>query len=147
MSNGAPSCAISFGQPIPGARVFQRGDPWSRPGALHDAINRIPRAHDLASAINALNIMNNIIMEINRGEPMVNNTYPDGKPSVILKGDDNNPHYQPIDWVLEGREYNVQHLKNPDNEDQSIEISTLRVVYFYNANTDYRLNYYGEGAI
>ena len=106
-------------------------------------VNRIPLAHDLPSAINALNIMNNIITMINRSEPTINNIYPPGGGGVILKGEDNNPHYQQIDWVLEGREYNIQKLRNPDNEDQYIELRVLKVVYFYNANTDYRLNYSG----
>lgn len=141
----APSCPTSFGQPIPGQRTFLRGDPWSRPGVLKDMVNRIPRAHDLPSAINALNIMNNIMTMINRAEPQVNNIHPMGGGGVILKGENYEPDYwrNKQDWMQEGRDFKEQKLINPNNENQFIEIKTLKTVYFYNANTDYRLNYEG----
>jgi hypothetical protein len=142
----APSCPIAYGQPIPGARVFQRGDPWSRPGHLQDLVNKIPRAHDLASAIRALNIMNSIITMINRAEPVVNNIHPPGGGGVILKGEKFGQDYGPADWVLEGRDYITQKAINPADNDQHIEIKCLKTVYFYNQNTDYRLNYEGEGS-
>lgn len=138
----APACPISFGQPIPGRRVFQRGDPWSRPGDLQDLVNQIPRAHDLRSAISALNRINNIVMLISRGEPVVNNVRVQGDPSVILKGNDYNPYYQPNDWVEERRVYHKQKMYNPEDEEQFIEVSVLSAVYFYNPNTSYGLNYY-----
>jgi hypothetical protein len=141
----AASCPISYGGVTPGKRVLH-GDPWSRPGHLQDLVNKIPRAHDLPSAINALNIMNNIITMINRAEPVVNNTHVPGQPSVILKGETIGEQFGPADWVYEGREYLKQKLINPDNNDQYIEINCLKVVYFFNENTSYRLNYEGEGS-
>lgn len=143
----APSCPVAFGQPVPGQRVFHRGDPWSRPGLLKDLVNKIPRATDLPSAITALNIMNNIITMLNRSEPVVNNIGQDeGGGGVILKGDEIGQQYGPADWVYEGRDYILQKAINPDDNDQYIEIHCLKAVYFYNFNTNYRLNYYGEGS-
>jgi hypothetical protein len=141
----APSCPVAFGQPIPGARVLHRGDPWSRPGMLQDLVNKIPRAHDLPSVIRALNIMNNIITMINRSEPVVNNIgQGQGGGGVILKGEEFGQKYGPADWVEEGREYVTQRAVNPDDPDQYIEIDCLKVVYFFNPNvSSYRLNYYG----
>jgi hypothetical protein len=146
MSNGAPVCPTSFGQPVPGSRVFNRGAPWSRPGILQDLINTIPPAHDLRSAIHALNIMNSIIQQINHGEPVVNNTHVPGEPDTKLKGEDHNPNYLPVDWVEERREYITNVLHNPDNDEDYIEVKTLKTVYFYNPNTDYRLTYFSKVA-
>jgi hypothetical protein len=109
-------------------------------------VNKIPRAHDLPSVIRALNIMNNIITMINRAEPVVNNIHPPGGGGVILKGETFGQDYGPADWVLEGRDYITQKAINPDDNDQYIEIKCLKVVYFFNPNTDYRLNYEGEGS-
>jgi hypothetical protein len=142
MSNGAPTCPISSGQPIPGKEVFHRGEPWRRPRDIQDAIDQIPTAHDLRSAILALNRMNSIISMINRGEPMINNTRIPKEPDIKEKGEDHNPHYDPRDWVESGREYVQQEVVNPDDESQTIKIKTLKYVDFYNPNTDYRLTYY-----
>lgn len=139
MSNAAPVCPISRSEPT--SLLVRGGAPASRPGKLHDQINSIPRAYDLLSAIRALNIINNIITQITRGEPQVNNVFPLGGGGGILKGDDNNPGYQPIDWILEGRQYRTQKLYNPDDEEQFVKIKVLASVTFYNANTDYRLIY------
>lgn len=137
----APVCPISYSE-YPAVRALVRGGAaTSRPGTLHDQINSIPRAHDLLSAIRALNIMNNIITQITRGEPQVNNVFLLAKPSVILKGDDHKPDYYPLDWIEEDREYRKQKLVNPDDDTQFVEIRTLKTVTFYNANTDYRLTY------
>jgi hypothetical protein len=146
----APACPLNLGQPIPGKRVFHRGDPWhrdnpwSRPEHLQDMVNSIPRATNLSSAIRALHIMNQIIQMVNRGEPVVNNTRVPGEPDVKEKGNDYNPHYQPFDWVQEGREFTPQKLYNPDNQEQYVEIKTVTVAFFFNGNTDYRLNYYSR---
>jgi hypothetical protein len=137
----APSCPISNGQPIPGAQVFHKGTPWTRPGTLQDLINSIPQAHDLKSAIAALHRINSVIQQINHGQPVVNNTHQPSEPDTIVKGEDLNPHYLHADWIQESREYNTQRVYNPDNEAQYIEIKTLKTVHFYNQNTDYRLNY------
>lgn len=142
----APSCPTSFGQPIPGKQVFRKGEPWSRPGTLQDLIHSIPQAHDLRSAIHALNIINSVIQVINRGTPVVNNIHVPGEPDTKIKGEDLNPKYEPVDWVEERREYTDSKIYNPDDESQFIEIKVLKMVYFYNANTDYRLNYYSKVA-
>jgi hypothetical protein len=133
LSNGsvAPSCPITQGSPDPGARV------WAR---VQDLINSIPRATDLPSAIRALNIINNIITQINRGEPVVNNTVLLGT-NLTVKGEDNDPKYQRLDWIQEGRTYRTQKLFNPDDQLQYIEIKTLSSVTFFNGNTDYHLVY------
>jgi hypothetical protein len=138
----APSCPISYGQPIPGARVFHKGDPWKRPGILQDLISQIPRATDLRSAIHALNMMNNIIQMVNRGAPQVNNIRIPREPDQIMKGEDLNPHYQPLDWQETGRDYEHSKVYNPEDKTQYIEVKTLKLVYFYNPNTNYRLTYY-----
>jgi len=138
----APSCPVSYGQPIPGARVFRRGEPWRRPGDLQDLINSIPKATDLRSALIALNIMNSLIQRINRGEPVVNNIRPDQQPDIKEKGEDNNPNYQKADWILESREYETQKLRNPDDQEQYLEIKVLKRVHFYNVNTSYALTYF-----
>jgi hypothetical protein len=138
----APSCPISIGQ-IGQASFRQQLAAFPKPALIKDLVNKIPPAHDLPSVITAINHINNIVTLITRGEPQVNNTYVQGQPSVILKGDDFNPHYTKEDWVLEGREYVTQKLKNPDNEDQYIEIKTLKLVVFFNSNDSSRLNYDG----
>jgi hypothetical protein len=140
----AASCPISYEQ-------FQTGrqwgkNPYSPLGKLKDQINSIPRAHDLPTVIRALTIMNNIIMLLTRGEPMVNNTVIPGEPSVVLKGEDNNPNYVDADWILEGRTYERQTLVNPEDNDQWIELKILRSISFYNINDGSRLNYYGPGS-
>jgi len=139
----APVCPVSYSG-YPSIRALVRGGDSSgaaRPGTLHDQINSIPRAHDLLSAIRALNIMNNIITQITIGEPQINNVYPLGGGGVILKGDDNNPGYFPADWIQEERHYRSQKLYNPDDEEQFVEIKILTSVTFFNPNTDYRLIY------
>lgn len=143
MSNNlALSCPISIGQ-IGQASFRQQLAAYPKPALVKDLVNKIPPAHDLPSVITAINHINNIITTITHGEPQVNNTYVQGQPSVILKGDDHNPHYVQDDWVLEGREYNTQKLKNPDDEEQYIEIKTLKTVFFFNVNDSSRLNYDG----
>lgn len=141
MADVAASCPISNSQ-FPYGRQWGSGDPRSHLGTLQDLINTIPRAHDLPSAIQAINIMNSIISRLTRGEPQVNNTYVPGTPSVILKGQDNNPHYGPADWMEESRHYRKQKLFNPDDPTQFIVINVLNSVMFYNPNTNYRLQYY-----
>lgn len=138
----APSCPVSFGQFETG-RVWAKGDPRARAGNLQDLIHSIPQAHDLPSVIRALNVMSHVITQIMRSGPAVNNVYPTGEPSVILKGEDFNPHYQDRDWIEEGRQYKQQYIVNPDDQNQYIEIKTLSMVSFFNENTSYRLNYYG----
>jgi hypothetical protein len=137
----APSCPTSFGQPVPGARVFLKGEPWSRPGTLHDLVNKIPRAHDLPSAIHALNQIKNIITMINRGEPVVNNTRFPKEPDVSLKGEDFKPNYGPSDWTQGPKDFVKQKLINPDDDSQYIELDTVKEVGFYNANSDTGLQY------
>lgn len=137
----APSCPISYGQPVPGARVFLKGEPWTR---VREKVSAIPLATDLKSALAALRAINSAIMAINRGAPAVNNTHVPGEPDVTIPGEDHNPNYPYIDWALEGREYVKQRLYNPDDETQYIEIKTLKTVYFFNENTDHRLTYYSN---
>jgi hypothetical protein len=144
MTEVAPSCPISFSQ-YPTVRIHTgRGiDPRSPVARLHDQINRIPRAYDLPSAINALNLMSNIILQLTRGEPQVNNIYPfplDGG-GLILQGGEYGRRYGPGDWVLEERTYQDQDLINPDDEDQVIPMKVLKTVLFKffdaNANLEY----------
>jgi hypothetical protein len=133
----APSCPISFPQATPGAPVFHRGDPWSRPGHLQDLVNSIPRAHDLPSVIRALNVMNNIITQITRGEPAVNNVTPAkpvNPPDVKLKGEDRKP--DPLgDWNAGMQNKTKQKCYNPDNPDQWIEISTVTAATWQSVGT------------
>ncbi len=144
MSDIAPSCPVSYGQFQTG-RQWAKGDPRARAGNLHDLIHSIPQAHDLPSVLRALSIMSQVITRITRGEPMVNNVYPTGEPSVILKGHDDKPDYwdNARNWVEEGRQYKESEIVNPDDKNQVIKIKTLSMVSFYNENTNYRLNYYG----
>lgn len=141
MANVAASCPISNNQ-FPYGRQWGKGDPRSRPSTLQDLINTIPRAHDLPSVIQALSIMNNIISQLTLGEPQVNNTYVPGDPSIILMGKDDNPNYQPADWMEESRRYRKQKLFNPDDPKLFIEIKVLTDVMFFNPNTNYQLRYY-----
>lgn len=134
----APACPVSYGQPIPGARVNLRGDPWSR---NRDKIEQIPWAHDLRSVIIALNMMSHIITEILRTGPQVNNIRQPNPPDEIEKGQNNDPRYQNADWIQENRVYKTQKLINPDDTEQSIEIKVLSQVTFFNQNTTYRLQY------
>lgn len=118
-----------------------------RPGHLQDLVNKIPRAHDLASAMNALNIMTNIITMINRSEPVVNNIgQGQGGGGVILKGEEIGEKYGPSDYVLESREYIMQKAINPSDNDQYIEIHCLKAVYFHNVEVNEHVNYFGEGS-
>jgi hypothetical protein len=142
----APSCPISYGQPIPGARVFLKGTPWRRPRDVQDQIDSIPRATDLRSAIFALNRMKSLVSLLTRGEPVVNNTRIPKEPDVTLKGEDHNPNYGKLDWVEEIREFETQKIHNPDDEEQYIEVKVLKTVRFFNPNTDYRLTYYSKVA-
>lgn len=128
----APVCPTSFGQ-IPYGRQW-----------LRDTVQTIPRATDLSSAIRALNVINNIVMQLTRGEPQINNIHnPSAGPDVRLKGDDPNPHYEKADWLEEGRNYQKQKLINPDNQDQFIELKILMNVGFYNRNTGWGIFYEG----
>jgi hypothetical protein len=143
MTTDAPSCPVSFPQATPGAPVFHRGDPRSRAGQLHNLINSIPRAHDLRSVIHALNIMNNIITQITRGAPAVNNVHPQDGGSVILNGIDHKPDGTPQDWEYADREYEPQKLINPDDDTQFIQMKILTMVMWQNANSDANLIYEG----
>jgi hypothetical protein len=139
----AASCPVSFSQYPTARRLLTGKDPRSPISRLVDQINRIPRAVDLPSAIHALNIMNNIIFQLTRGEPQINNIGQDvGGGGVILKGEDFNPHYQQLDWVLESRTYDQVEVINPDNEDQKIPIKVLSTVTFHNPNGA-NLQYFG----
>jgi hypothetical protein len=126
----APYCPVSYSSVSETGRVAQ----YAKLSKLKDKINSIPRAHDLPSVINALNIISSVITEITHNAPMINNVHPTGLPSVILKGDDFNPHYEPADWFETGRVYDHQELVNPDNNDQFIPISTLSQVSYQNPN-------------
>jgi hypothetical protein len=137
----APSCPISYSE-YPSNRT-NGINPRSPIGHLQDQINRIPRAHDLPSAIHALNVMSHIILQLTRGEPQINNVYPQGAGGVIMKGQEFGQQYDPADWLYEGREYNKQRLVNPDDETQYIEIKVLKTVTFFTYVTDYRLFYDG----
>jgi hypothetical protein len=134
----APSCPISHGQPIPGARVLLHGDPWHR---IHDAVEQIPWANDLRSAIAALNMMARIITDILRTGPQINNIKSETPPDQIEKGQNNDPRYQRADWIQENRVYDKRKLVNPDDSGQFIEIKVLTQVTFFNQNTTYRLQY------
>jgi len=138
----APSCPISIGQASPTARV------WSPMERILDQVNRLPRAHDLPSAITLLNAMNNIITQLNRAEPQVNNLWPQGEGGggVILKGQEFGQKYGPSDYVLESREYIDQKAINPDDNDQYIVIPTLKMVTFINTTVGESLEYDGEGS-
>jgi hypothetical protein len=128
----ANACPTSFGQ-IPYGRNW-----------LQDSVNSIPRAHDLPSAIRALNIMNNVIMALTRGEPQTNNiNVSSSGPDITLKGDDPNPNYEDADWLEESRKYQKQKLINPDDKDQFIELNILTHVRFANVNTGSRIFYEG----
>jgi hypothetical protein len=132
MPNGvAPTCPISFGQ-------LPYGRQW-----LGELINSIPRAHDLPSVLHSLSIINNVITQIARGEPQVNNVFPLGGGGAVLKGADPNPNYEPADWIEESRRYQNQKLINPDDTNQFIEFKVLRNVGFANRNTGFRLVYQG----
>jgi hypothetical protein len=142
LSEVAPSCPISYSE-YPSARIHTSGrDPRTPIARLQDQINRIPRATDLPSAIHSLNLMNNIILQLTRGEPQVNNVYPLGGGGLILKGDEIGQKYDPKDWVLEERSYQPQKLVNPDDNDQVIKMNVLKEVLFKylpaNANLMYR---------
>lgn len=140
----SPSCPISYGQPIPGKRPWPGANPWAK--EIKDLIDQIPRATDLRSAILALNRMNNIVMMLNRGAPMVNNIKIPREPDVSLPGQDYRIKYDKLNWFEEHREYETQKLYNPDAKEQYIEIKTLKFVEFYNGNTTNRLNYYSKVA-
>jgi hypothetical protein len=141
MTDVAPSCPISYSE-YPSTRITGI-DPRSPMSRLVDQIHRIPRAHDLPSAINALNIMNHIILQLTRGDPQVNNLYPlgIGGGGIIMKGGEIGRKYGPGDWVLEQRMYKDQDLINPDDEDQIIPMKVLKTVLFKfldaNANLEY----------
>jgi hypothetical protein len=142
MSNGAaPSCPISYSQI--GSTFREQLAAYPKPGVIKDLVNKIPRAHDLPSVITALNAINNIVTLVTRSAPQVNNTFVQGSPSIVLKGEDFNPHYAREDWVQESREYATQKLKNPDDEEQFIEIKTVKVNIFFNTNDSSRLFYDG----
>jgi hypothetical protein len=114
----------------------------SQAQTLRDTVESIPHATDKASAVKALNIINNIVMRLIRNTPQVNNVYPKGKgANVLLKGDDYTIHYEKADWLEEVRHYRKQKLYNPDNSEQFIEIHTLSGVAFANYNTADRLTY------
>jgi hypothetical protein len=136
MSNNlAPVCPVSFGQPTPD---IQR---------LRHTVNSIPRANDLKSAITALNIIANVISQINRGQPVINNIGGGGGgsnlPGTNLNGTDNNPHYTKADWIEEYRHYDKRKLYNYDDQSQFIEINVLTEVVFTNKNTNYTFKYNG----
>ena len=148
-----PSCPVSFPQATPGAPVFHKGSPYlyAPPQHIVNQVNSIPRAHDLPSVINALNIMANIVTQITRNAPQVNNLvtnfdFPGGI-SAVLKGQEFGQQYGPADWIQEDRNYEVRHAVNPDDHDQSIAIKVLTNVTFSNKNTGYLLEYEGTDAV
>jgi len=139
MTEVAPFCPVSYGSPIPGARVLLKGDPWHRPKTI---LELPPRATDLRSAINALNIMSHMVSDIMRTSTVNNNkTSTSTSISETDNGQDYNPNYDHTDWLEESRVYATRSIINPDDPGQSIEVKVLTSVTFYNANTAYRLRY------
>ena len=108
-----------------------------------DLISQIPRATDLRSAIQALNMMARIIRGILKTGPQVNNTHLPREPDKVETGQNNDPKYKNADWIQEERVYRQQKLINPDDEGQFIDIKVLATVVFYNQNTDFQLIYDG----
>jgi hypothetical protein len=148
MTDVAPSCPVNFSQ-FPTIRAQLTGNnPRTPMSRLVDQINRIPRAHDLPSAINALNIMNNIILQLTRGEPQINNIGQDaGGGGLILKGQEFGQKYGPGDWILEQRSYDRSEVVNPDDHDQRIPIKVLKTVGFHFVEANSWLNYYTPGGL
>lgn len=128
----APNCYISKSQQTPFPRGMQREE---------DPLANIPRANDLRSALHALNQMAKIIADILHRGPQVNNIRQSNPPDEKEKGQDYNPHYSAADWVHEHRVYKTQKLRNPEDQQQYIEIKTLQEIWFFNQNTAYRLKY------
>jgi hypothetical protein len=135
----APACPTSSSQ-LPYGRQWQA---LVLDHHTNDLIHSIPRATDLPSAIRALNIINNVVMQITHNAPQINNTYVEGMPSVRLKGDDPDPHFQKADWIEESRVYQTQKLINHDDPDQFIELKILQHVGFGNINTGFKIFYEG----
>lgn len=139
----APACPISNGQ-YPYGRNWAKTDPRTPIKTLIDKINMIPKAVDLPSAILALNRINNIIMELTRGAPVVNNIRQEQQPDLTIKGEDYNPYYQPQNWNEDARDYTTERLENANDSSQYIDIKVLSYVRFFNPNTSTTLDYYGR---
>jgi hypothetical protein len=130
-NNLAPACPVSYGQ-------MQTGRQW-----FADLVNSIPRAHDLNSAIRALNIINNVVTQITHGAPQVNNVYPSGNGGVTIVPGSNVSPYPASDWVEQGREYKMVRLENPDNPQQFIPLKVITLVTFVSEATGHQLIYEG----
>ena len=135
-------CPISFGQ--------SKGE-QNRLQHVRSMINSVPRATDLQSAIIALNMISNILHNLLRVPPVVNNVHlPDmapasQQPGNVLNGTDYNPHYTKANWIEETRVYKPQKLYNYDDQSQFIDIKILSRVIFTNLNTNFNFDYHGAG--
>ena len=138
MSNGAaPTCPISYSQPT---------QPTPQIKATTAAI---PRAHNLITVILAINRMNNVIQNITRGAPQINNTR-------NISGGGENAQTSPVDgrqpfpgyaggtWQETNRNYNSTKLVNPDTPSQSISIKTIGSITFTESETGNTLVYTGQ---
>jgi hypothetical protein len=131
----APSCPISTSQ----QKVTTVGAP---PGV---EIAHVATARDLRSVITALNQMSNIVQNITRGAPQINNTV---FPSVNFRSTppprEPPPQYQRVTWKEIMREYHDDEIVNPDNEDQKVEIKTIKRIRWQEDVTEQRVVYRGR---
>jgi hypothetical protein len=128
----APACPVSRSQPT---------QKPSQPS--HVEVAAIPLAHDLRSAINALNIMSSVVQQVTRGAPQVNNVYPLTAGGVPAPAKDPSPEYERLIWEESSRGYVEQKLINPDDREQFIWIKTIGDVIWREKSTGHQLFYWG----
>ena len=133
MSNGAaPVCPVSRSQPT------QAVPQPNAPG-----VNHIPPAHNLRTVITAINTMNNVIQNITRGAPQINNVHPAGAAGIPAPKPPPPPQYARLTWREINRGYTERKVVNPDDQTQFVKIRTLAFVAWQEDAIGSRLVYKG----
>jgi hypothetical protein len=127
MTTTAPTCPTSRNQP--------RGMPL--PFGLAQQVAAIPRAHDLKSAITALNMMETIIQQITYTPPVINNIGQKPDYGAMYPGYPLGPFqlFEASNWHEKSRDYSpygsdLSRVYNTDDLEQFVDFKTLGFVLF-----------------
>lgn len=134
MTTIAPSCPINHSQPTSRPRQPPPAD-----------VTHIPKANDLRSAINSLNLLGQALRNITRTPPQINNVYPTtviGVPDPTGQGA--TPVYRQVSWQETSRNYSTQKVINPDDKDEVIEIKIISDIAWTDSTSGHSIRYQGQ---
>jgi hypothetical protein len=127
MTTMAPTCPTSSNQ--------LRGQPL--PFGLAQQVAAIPKAHDLKSAITALNMMETIIQQITHTPPVINNIGQQPDYGAMYPGYPLGPFwlFEASNWHETSRDYSpygshLSRVYNTDDLEQFVDMKTLGHVAF-----------------